>query len=704
MSSRSTATFNVGTIWNVVIPVVLLIVGTVGGLMLYLPGALRSAALESTLRSNVEVADQIKIIRGYYTTRVVAKALETGAMQPSIDHAAEATGIPLPATFVKDISDLLSERDLQLALISPYPWPHRSERRMDNFQEVAWEAFQTDPDAVFAREEIIDGQRVMRVAVADRMTAPTCVSCHNNHPDSVRRDWQLNDVRAVMEVSKVVEPYLASAELKSRYIISAVATVAALLIAVLLAIGVLVSRRTKEKNDAVRHLHYLAHHDAMTGLLSRNSFSELVSKEMGGRQAVALHFVDLDRFKDINDCMGHDIGDELIKQSAERLKELCGDQHLLTRFGGDEFVIAQTNVAAPQDALVFGQAIVKGLAQPFTLLGHTINISASVGTSIADRQVTVEELVKRADIALYRAKTAGRNCSVLFAPDMQQVLTRRRCLETRIWEALHAQEFILFFQPILNARTKRLEGFEALIRLPDGYGEMISPGEFIPIAEEIGAIGRIGDWVIRSACRFAATWPEHLTVSVNLSAAQFGRNFEADQGLVNVVVQALKDSGLDPHRLELEITESLVMERTDVVLSELKALRDLGVSIAMDDFGTGYSNLSSLWQLPFTKLKIDQSFAKSWRENATTVHPILDTIASLSRSLGVNLTAEGVETQEEEDLFTRLGCDQLQGYLFGRPIPPSEMAVFLIRHRTPGLEATKSEDRSSDDTNATMTA
>jgi GGDEF domain-containing protein len=362
MSSRSTATFNVGTIWNVVIPVVLLIVGTVGGLMLYLPGALRSAALESTLRSNVEVADQIKIIRGYYTTRVVAKALETGAMQPSINHEAEATGIPLPATFVKDISDLLSERDLQLALISPYPWPHRSERRMDNFQEVAWEAFQTDPDAVFAREEIINGQRVMRVAVADRMTAPACVSCHNNHPDSVRRDWQLNDVRAVMEVSKVVEPYLAGAELKSRYIISAVATVAALLIAVLLGIGLLVSRRTSEKNDAVRHLQYLAHHDAMTGLLSRSSFSELVFQEMGGRTAVAIHFVDLDRFKDINDCMGHDIGDELIKQSAERLKELCGELHLLTRFGGDEFVIAQTNVAAPEDALVFGQAVVKGSA------------------------------------------------------------------------------------------------------------------------------------------------------------------------------------------------------------------------------------------------------------------------------------------------------------------------------------------------------
>lgn len=704
MSSRSAATFNVSTIWHVVLPVVLLIVGTVGGLMLYLPGALRSAALESTLQSNVEVADQIKIIRGYYTTRVVAKALETGAMQPSIDHEAEATGIPLPATFVKDISDLLSERDLQLALISPYPWPHRSERRMDNFQEVAWKAFQTDPDAVFAREEIINGQRVMRVAVADRMTAPACVSCHNNHPDSVRRDWQLNDVRAVMEVSKVVEPYLAGAELRSRYIISAVATVAALLIAVLLGIGLLVSRRTKEKNDAVRHLQYLAHHDAMTGLLSRSSFSELVTQEMGGRTAVAIHFVDLDRFKDINDCMGHDTGDELIKQTAERLNELCGEQHLLTRFGGDEFVIAQTNVAAPQDALVFGQAIVKGLAQPFTLSGHTINISASVGTGIADRQVTVDELVKRADIALYRAKTVGRNCNVLFTPDMQQVLTRRRRLETRIWEALHAQEFILFFQPILSARTKQLEGFEALIRLPDGFGEMISPGEFIPIAEEIGAISRIGDWVIRSACRFAATWPEHLTVSVNLSAAQFGRNFEADQGLVDVVLQALKDSGLDPHRLELEITESLVMERTDVVLTELKALRDLGVSIAMDDFGTGYSNLSSLWQLPFTKLKIDQSFAKSWRENAATVHPILVTIALLSRSLGVNLTAEGVETQEEDDLFTGLGCDQLQGYLFGRPLPPADMAAFLISHRTPGLEAATFEDWSSGSTGATKTA
>lgn len=686
MAVRRLSPVNVSTIWHVVLPVVLLIFATVCGLVLYLPGALKSAALDSTLQSNVEVSDQIKIIRGYYTKNVVAKALETGAMQPSIDHQEHPTGIPLPATFVKDISDLLSERDMQLALISPYPWPHRAQREMDTFQQVAWDAFQADPEAVFAREEMINGQRVMRVAVADRMTGPACVSCHNNHPESVRTDWKLNDVRAVMEVSKVVEPYLAAAELKSRYIISAISSVAVLLIVVLLAIGFLVSRRTKEKNEAVQHLHYLAHHDRMTGLLNRSSFSELVREEMaGGSTAVAIHFIDLDRFKDINDCMGHDTGDDLIRQTAERLGKLCGPSDLLTRFGGDEFVIAQADTTSTEEAMLFGQAIVKSVSETFILSGHKINISASVGTSIADCEVDVDELVKRADIALYRAKSEGRNRNVIFTPDMQYMITRRRDLEVRILNALEEESFALYFQPILCARSKQVEGFEALIRLPDGCGGLISPVEFIPVAEEIGVTGRIGDWVIRSACASAATWPKHLTVSVNLSASQFGRDFEAGQGLVELVGKALKENDLEPHRLELEITESLVMERTDVVLAELAALRDLGVGIAMDDFGTGYSNLSSLWQLPFTKIKIDRSFALSWREGVATARPILATIASLGRSLDVKLTAEGVETQEQEVMFTGLGCDQLQGFLFGRPMSSTDLDAFLMRDQPQGV-------------------
>lgn len=680
MSNKSSATFNVSTIWHVVVPVVLLIIGTVGGLGLYLPEALKSAALESTLKSNVEVSDQIKIIRGYYTKQVVAKALKTGSMQPSIDHKDQPTGIPLPATFVKDISDLLSERDMQLTLISPYPWPHRSERQMDDFQGKAWDAFQTDPDAVFARAEVIDGKRVMRVAVADRMTAPACVTCHNSHPDSARTDWKLGDVRAVMEVSKVVEPYLATAETRSRYIISGIAIIAALFVAVLLAIGNVVAHRTREKNEAVQHLHHLAHHDAMTGLLSRGSFMELVREELvSASTPVVIHFVDLDRFKDINDCMGHATGDELIKQTAERLKALCEPHHHVTRFGGDEFVVAQMGASSSEEAALFGQAIVESLGNTFMLSGHKINVSASVGTSVAGHDNDLHELVKQADIALYRAKAEGRNCSVLFSPDMQYLLTRHRDLEARIWDALRDEKFEIYFQPIVSAQSKQVAGFEALIRLPDGFGGMISPAEFIPVAEEIGAIGRIGDWVIQSACAFAATWPKDLTVAVNLSAAQFGRDFEAGRGLVDLVTKALRENDLEPHRLELEITESLVMERTDIVLAELQALRDLGVGIAMDDFGTGYSNLSSLWQLPFTKLKIDRSFATSWRENATTALPILDTITALGRSLGVKMTAEGVETEEQENLYSTLGCDQLQGFLFSRPVPPSEMAAFLLK-------------------------
>lgn len=683
MAPSVTATINVSTIWYVVLPIIALIIGTMAVLTAYLPEALRSAAVDSTLRSNVEVSEQIKIIRGYYTQNVVSKALQSGVMEPSFDHKEKPLGIPLPATFVKDISDLLSTRDMQLSLVSPYPWPHRSEREMDEFQTMAWNAFQSDPDAVFAREQIVNGGRVMRVAVADRMTGQACVSCHNAHPGSVKRDWQLNDVRAVMEVSKVIEPYLAAAEVKSRHILTALTTVAGILIVVILSIGWLVSRRTKEKNAAVQHLHFLAHHDRMTGLLSRDAFVELVHKQAKKSSTlIAVHFVDLDRFKDVNDCMGHATGDDLIKAAAERLRRLCGPNELLTRLGGDEFVIAQLNVSSTEKVADFAQSIVLRLSETFLLSGHKINVSASVGTCVAiGVDHDVDELLKRADIALYRAKSEGRNRHVLFNPDMQHVLTRRRELETRIWEALQDESFVLYFQPIHSALNKRVEGFEALLRLPDGCGGMISPVEFIPVAEEIGAIGRIGDWVIRSACEFAASWPDHLTLSVNLSPAQFGRDFEAGQGLSTVVSKALQDNNLAPHRLELEITESLLMERTDVVLSELQSLSDLGVSIAMDDFGTGYSNLSSLWQLPFKKIKIDRSFASGWSEGTTSAQAILDTIASLGHSLDVRLTAEGVETKEQEELFRSLGCHQLQGYLFGRPMPASELAPYLLRER-----------------------
>ena len=688
-----TGTLNMSTIWILVLPVVAMVIAAIAVLTAYLPAVLRSAAIESTVENNVEVSEQIKIIRGYYTQNVVSKALQSRAMEPSFDHKESPLGIPLPATFVKDVSDLLSSRDMQLSLVSPYPWPHRAYRQMDEFEMMAWKAFQADPDAVFSREELVNGQRVMRVAVADRMTSPACVSCHNTHPGSVKRDWKLNDVRAVMEVSKVIEPYLATAEAKSRKILTSLTALSGLFIVAILSVAWLVSRRTMEKNEAVQRLHFLAHHDRMTGLLSREAFVASVNRKIEKHHSsVAVHFVDLDRFKDVNDCMGHATGDELIIATAERLSRLCGPKELIARFGGDEFVIAQICDPSPKEVVDLGQAIVQRMSDTFVLSGHKINVSASVGSCIskAEERIGVDELLKRADIALYRAKSEGRSRQVLFSPDMQHVLSRRRELETRIWEALREEKFELYFQPIHSALTRKVEGFEALLRLPDGRGGMISPTELIPVAEEIGAIGSIGDWVIRAACAIAASWPEHLTLSVNLSPAQFGRDFEAGQSLAELVRNALRENHLAPHRLELEITESLLMERTEVVMSELQALSDLGVSIAMDDFGTGYSNLSSLWQMPFRKIKIDRSFASGWAQGTSSAEAVVTTIASLGRSLDVRLTAEGVETKEQEELFRSLGCHQLQGFLYARPMPRSELAAYLLKEarddKTPCLK------------------
>jgi hypothetical protein len=313
-------------VWHVVAPTIVALVLAGAATAIYLPGAMRSAAIDSAYRSNIEVADQIKITRGYYTRTVVAKALDTGVLTPSYNHANDPKAIPLPATFVKDISDLLQQKDMTLSLISPYPWPHRADRRMDAFQTRAWEAFQQDPDAVFSRQELRDGKRILRVAVADRMTEPTCVNCHNTDRQSVKTDWKIGDVRAVMEVTKVVEPYLAAAEQRSGMIVWSLGATALVVVVVLLSIATLVVRRAREKQLADSHVQYLANHDALTGILNRAAFGRHFDRMLANRGAsdpgIAIHYVDLDGFKDVNDKFGHGIGDELMRAVADRLRQL----------------------------------------------------------------------------------------------------------------------------------------------------------------------------------------------------------------------------------------------------------------------------------------------------------------------------------------------------------------------------------------------
>ena len=670
------------TVWHLVGPMIALIVLGATAVSLYLPNAMQAAALDAAFRSNLEVAEQIKITRGYYTQNVVAKATSSGALTPSAHHLGDPGAIPLPATFVQDISALLAQKDTTLSLVSPYPWPHRASRQMDTFQQEAWDAFQRDPQAIISHTEIRNGRRILRVAVSDRMTSEACVACHNSDAHSPRVGWKLGDVRAVMEVTRVIEPYLAAADQRSRHIIVGVAGIAVAVIILMVAVATAVARSVRSKQAADRHVLFLAHHDAMTGALNRSRFVGLL-KDVAAQASRSAHppdigifYVDIDRFKEVNDRFGHATGDQLIKAVVDRLRSLLSDDDMIGRVGGDEFVIARTSPVDEATAMRLAGQIVAELARPFALARQSVHVSASVGVRVGSG--LVEDLLRSADVALYRAKSTGKNQAILFSADMQDELDARRDLEQIIRDSSFGHRFEVYFQPIHTAADRKLHGFEALLRLPAADGGFIPPSQFIRIAEEIGTIDAIGAWVVRQACEAAIHWPQDLSVSVNLSPLQFAASTGGAGSIVDLVAEALFMTGLDPHRLELEVTETVLLENTEEVIGELHALKALGVTLVLDDFGTGFSSLSYLWKLPFDRLKIDRSFVAALHERSQSAAQIIGTILALSHSLGMRVTAEGVESEGQARFLTQLRCDQLQGYLFGQAMPRTELAGFML--------------------------
>ncbi len=432
----------------------------------------------------------------------------------------------------------------------------------------------------------------------------------------------------------------------------------------------------RSKRDADIRMRYLAHHDSMTGTLNRARFLELLAQKLGqtGRiEHVAVHYVDLDGFKEINDQFGHAVGDELITNVAERLKTVLEAGDLIARLGGDEFAIAQSGIKNTAVVEERAAGIVDLLSKPFQLKRNCLSISASVGTCTT-REIDngSDVLLDYADTALYQAKLRGRNQFVIFSPAMQNDLQSRRNLEKLIHRAVSDELLELHFQPLYDKQLK-LAGFEALVRLCDGSGGLISPATFIPIAEEIGAIPAIGEWVLRRACNIATCWPQHLTVAVNLSPAQF----RGAGSVTEVIRRALGETGLAADRLELEITEGLFLEARTEIIKELHELKRLGCSLVMDDFGAGHSGMSYLWKFPFDKLKIDRSLIAGLRDASTTMEPILNTIITLGRALKIKITAEGVETVEQAKVIMSMKCDYMQGYLFGRPTREIDLASLI---------------------------
>jgi diguanylate cyclase (GGDEF)-like protein len=411
---------------------------------------------------------------------------------------------------------------------------------------------------------------------------------------------------------------------------------------------------------------FLSEHDSLTGIPNRRWMNIAARSALAlnrrNKSYVAVLMIDVDRFKDINDSFGHVIGDEVLKEVARRLESSIRTEDSVARFGGDEFVVLQVGIAQPSGASLLASRLVGVLSEVYEIDGMQLACGASIGIAIAPTDgEDLNTLLACADAALYKAKAEGRNSVSFFQPGMDAKIRERRRIEMDIRRALATDSFQLAYQPFYSFHDGRLVGFEALLRWPEGWPQR-SPADFIPVAEESGLIDSIGVWALETACRTAARWTNPLKVAVNLSPVQF-----RDGNIVSIAEKALRISGLDPERLELEVTESLWIKDSDSVLNQLRHLRRLGVSIALDDFGTGYSSLAYLWKFPFDTVKIDQSFVSEMKTEPKAA-AIVHTITSLGKILNLTITAEGVETQEQARILREAGCDQAQGFLFGRPL------------------------------------
>lgn len=430
-----------------------------------------------------------------------------------------------------------------------------------------------------------------------------------------------------------------------------------------------------EQRQQEERLHYMARHDALTQLPNRSHFLDVLGKTeatiaRGERAAVLC--IDLDHFTAVNDTLGHSIGDKLLQQAAARLWSATRENSLLARLGGDEFALLICALEKPSDAAATAERLVQAMAAPFVIDGHQIVTGVSVGIALAPQDgSTSEALIKNADLALYKAKSEGRGGFHFFESGMDAAIQRRRTIEAGLRLALPRDELRLVYQPLVGLKENRITCFEALLRWDLPGGGMVSPTEFIPVAEETGLIVPIGEWVLREACRTAALWPDGVRVAVNLSPVQFkGRQ------LFETVEAALRDSGLPAARLDLEITESLLLADNDYTLRTLHRLRALGVRISMDDFGTGYSSLSYLRSFPFDKIKIDRSFMRDLKTKGDSL-AIIKAVVELGHSLGMSTTAEGIETEEQLAAVREQDCDEAQGFLFSPALPAGAVMELL---------------------------
>jgi diguanylate cyclase (GGDEF)-like protein len=514
-------------------------------------------------------------------------------------------------------------------------------------------------------------------ALAERHIVETYVPVHV---------YDAAPVEAVLEIYNDVTDQVAAVQRAQWKILAAVLGAMAVIYAVLQVILAryqrLLVEKERERAAQEERIRHQAYHDALTGLPNRASFSEHLEEAMRRSKRagwpLAILFLDLDLFKRVNDSLGHDAGDRLLRVAAERIRRSVREADMLFRMGGDEFTVLLEDVRGPEEAAMVASRVLEGIAEPLQLQHHEISVSASIGIALYPRDDVVgERLVKSADTAMYRAKELGRNRYAFFAPEMNARVEDQMMIEAALRRALKNEEFVLYFQPRVSVATGRATGAEALLRWKHPEWGLVEPARFVPLLEETGLIVPVGAWVIAEACRHAKAWQaaglQSLHVSVNLSSRQF-----RSEALFDAVTEALRSSNLSPNLLEIELTESLLVENVDHAMGVMGKLKAIGTAISIDDFGTGYSSLGYLKRFPIDSLKIDKSFV---RDLATSPKDaaIVKTISALARSLGIGLIAEGVEEPWQVGFLRAQHCTEMQGYLFSRPLPAESLVEALGR-------------------------
>jgi diguanylate cyclase (GGDEF)-like protein len=461
--------------------------------------------------------------------------------------------------------------------------------------------------------------------------------------------------------------------------VTKIAMAMGLLLGLVPALGFLYS--TREKKRVEQTLSFVTHHDPLTKLPNRAIFSDHLDEAL--KQAERRHEhttildIEIDRLRDLYEQFDRQTIDAVILEFSTRLQTMAGPLGISARLSDSEFAVLKASVHDAMEAAQFARTALQTLSQPITAGTQSIFLNINIGLALAPTDGrTATELLKSADVALVSSKAVGRNTYRFFDSDTENNLRKRRSVESAVKEACEQKLFELHYQPVFELRTTRLTGFEALIRLNHPQYGSISPAEFIPVAESLGLIGDIGAWTLETACHMASQWPDPLKVAVNLSPLQFRNG-----SMIAFARRSLEQARFPAYRLELEVTEGVLLDDTEYVREQLRALQETGVGIVLDDFGAGYSSLGYLWQFPFNKLKIDQSFVRAM-DTKSNVRNILRAIIGLGRSLNLPITAEGVETEEQADYLRSLDCTEAQGYYFGRPVPATEVAVIILRNFT----------------------